>query len=105
MVSGLRSPIDGKMVAGVVLGVLGAAFIILFIVWRFMKGRHAREEGGDLEKPTMTQMMFGQTDKAKRDPNDDSSSVSRLWAGATTIGVSRALLIQITETCENTDEI
>jgi len=92
MISGIKSPIDGKMVAGVVLGVMGTAFIILFIVWRYMRVRRVRREDGDLEKPTMAQMVFGQTSKTRDDVNDDTSSVSRLWGGgATTAGVSLRL--------------
>lgn len=90
MVSGLKAPVDGKTVAGVVGGVLGAAFIILFAVWYLMKRNRARGEYGDPEKPSMAQVMFGQTSKARNNINDDTSSVSRLWGGATTV-VSRRL--------------
>ena len=92
------------MVAGVVFGIVGAALIILFVVWRLMKARRAQDEAGDLEKPTMAQMMFGQTRKAADNPNDDTSSVSRLWGGATTTGVSGQLLNERKLLYRNTDK-
>ena len=91
MVTGLKEPVDGKKIIGVVGGVIGAAIIILVAVWYLMRRNRARNDYEDLEKPSMTQVLFGQTSKAKNF-NDDASRVSRLWGGETSTGVSKTFL-------------